>query len=219
MALLSAEVAQGSVLIFEKTGPTGQFTLGELIPQTYGDNITTSPDSNFFLYGSAGGITPNITASYFGTVRHWGTGYGDMSEVAYGNDGTGIFGVELTAAAGFEVQLSEFHLAVFPDTDFDIKSVVVRDAANNVLFSGSNHIEGDLIGPRHTTYLPAVQSQFLRIEIDASNLTGRDIIGLDNVTFSQVNVSAAVPEPATLTLWSLGALGCAIAGHRRRRRA
>jgi hypothetical protein len=33
------------------------------------------------------------------------------------------------------------------------------------------------------------------------------------------NVSVAVPEPASLTLWGLGALGCGIAGYRRRKLA
>jgi hypothetical protein len=31
--------------------------------------------------------------------------------------------------------------------------------------------------------------------------------------------NATVPEPATLAIWGLGALGCAIAGYRRRKRA
>jgi hypothetical protein len=34
-----------------------------------------------------------------------------------------------------------------------------------------------------------------------------------------VNIIAPVPEPASLAIWSLGALGCAIAGYRRRKSA
>jgi len=41
---------------------------------------------------------------------------------------------------------------------------------------------------------------------------------IDNVVVDGVSATA-LPEPATLTLWSLGALGCAIAGYRRRRAA
>lgn len=38
--------------------------------------------------------------------------------------------------------------------------------------------------------------------------------GLDNITIETVS---AVPEPATMTLWALGSLGCAIGAYRRKR--
>lgn len=42
-------------------------------------------------------------------------------------------------------------------------------------------------------------------------------IGFDNVTFGSINPGPAVPEPSTLTLLSLGAVGIAISARRRRR--
>ena len=42
---------------------------------------------------------------------------------------------------------------------------------------------------------------------------------LDNVVLDSVGGQAAVPEPASLTLWGLGALGCAIHAYRRKRAA
>ena len=40
-----------------------------------------------------------------------------------------------------------------------------------------------------------------------------------DVTFAQASDVTVTPEPASLAIWGLGAAGCAIAGHRRRRQA
>lgn len=48
--------------------------------------------------------------------------------------------------------------------------------------------------------------------------TGLINILIDDITVNET-VDAAVPEPATMTLWGLGALGCAAAAYRRRRLA
>lgn len=213
IAVLCGSLCQGSVLVFERS-PT-QFANGEAIPQTYGDNITTSPDGNGFVYGAAGGITPNITATYFGLATHWGPDYGDLSNVAYGAEagGNGIFGITLTADPGYNVVLKEFFLAGWNHADYDINSVRILDGANNVLLNLSTHIEGDANGPQHTVYSPNIQGQVLTIEIDAANLGGnRDNIGIDNVQFSQVT-----PEPTSIAIWSLSAVGLCLM--RRRRKA
>ena len=49
--------------------------------------------------------------------------------------------------------------------------------------------------------------------------SGADTGFLDNVVLNGAEPAAAVPEPASLAIWGLGALGCAIAGYRRRKPA
>jgi hypothetical protein len=61
-----------------------------------------------------------------------------------------------------------------------------------------------------TTTIPALSlsqtlGQSLLVQLEQGNVTMR------------VSVSEAVPEPASLTIWGLGAMGCAVAGYRRRK--
>jgi len=49
------------------------------------------------------------------------------------------------------------------------------------------------------------------------NISGQTTIS-DNWLFNAAPM-AAVPEPASLTVWGLGALGCAIGAYRRRKSA
>jgi hypothetical protein len=55
--------------------------------------------------------------------------------------------------------------------------------------------------------------QYFRLEVTRRN-GGPRIIELDGFAAPE-----SVPEPATLTLWSLGALGCAVTAYRRRKPA
>ena len=48
-------------------------------------------------------------------------------------------------------------------------------------------------------------------DVDRGNGTPNYSMGVES------DVSAGVPEPASLTLWGLGALGCAVAAYRRKR--
>jgi hypothetical protein len=55
------------------------------------------------------------------------------------------------------------------------------------------------------------------LAIKLSNTVGG--IEVDHVQYGAAPVQAAVPEPASLAIWGLGALGCAIGAYRRRKQA
>jgi hypothetical protein len=69
----------------------------------------------------------------------------------------------------------------------------------------------------------------MKINIDAVNLQGRLIGGGSSTSNNDFQIVSnafvtqpapgAIPEPASLAIWGLGALGCAVAGYRRRRPA
>jgi hypothetical protein len=66
----------------------------------------------------------------------------------------------------------------------------------------------------------AVNSNFLSITSVLFRPTGNVYGGVSNFEFVLDNINVAdastVPEPATLTIWGLGTLGCAFAAYRRR---
>jgi Ca2+-binding RTX toxin-like protein len=172
-----------SVLTFDDvTGP------GSLVPQSYGDRITTGTQP-----------TQQVTVNY-GTetvpVFTWDTGYGDLTNVAYaGAAAGGILEVKLVADLGFLVLLESFDLAAKGGADRTIKSVQIFNGHDALLYSQDNVvIQGDGNGPEHTDFpLGAVAGRVVRIRIDVSNLPvgERDRIGIDNISF---NRSAVLPN-------------------------
>jgi hypothetical protein len=188
----------------------------------YGNRVASMSDAagTYGMFGS--GFTPNVTVSYAGAttsngLTRWTTDYGDLVNVLENeNDGEDRMTITLTADPGFLVRLYSFDLAGWPNSDYTLRNVFVKDAANNNLFSQSDVlVKGAGAAPRHTslTFAPLVGST-LQIYIDLSGLGGNsDNIGIDNIAFDQV-ADTAVPEPAT---WlSLGA-GLAILSAARRR--
>jgi hypothetical protein len=89
-----------------------------------------------------------------------------------------------------------------------------------------NQLGGGVLTASFTTAPRAIDTlpQFQTFNLDSTwvDLTSVTILqaqskmALDNVRVNEVS-TGAVPEPATLTIWGLGALGCAGAGYRRRR--
>jgi hypothetical protein len=84
-------------------------------------------------------------------------------------------------------------------------------------------------GPDHVASFPSPSLALVffgfvsdSVNIESVTIRGDDstfAFALDNFTFTNDIVAPAVPEPASFTLWGLGALGCAIAGYRRRNSA
>lgn len=182
-----------TVLTFEPRGGDGT-----AIDSAYGSRVT-SPAQGGFVYGSAGGFTPNVVIEYgpvTDDVHRWSGDYGDLQDVIYREaEGAGILTVTLRADPGFLVVLRRFDLAGWPNTDYTINGVQVLDGAGTVVFSQPDAaIRGASGSPRHTGFdfgpSPLV-AQVLTMQIDSRNLGGgSDNIGIDNIEFSQQATAA-----------------------------
>ncbi len=227
-----AAPAGATVLLFDQQrDAAGQTTVqptssGGRLPGDYGDNVTgavMAVPGGFFTYGDGGeGFTPNVSLEIYGDggpgnpgINLWQTGYGDLVNVIFG-EGPGIAGsstlnVLFTAAPGYAVDLYSFDLAGFGQ-DYVIAGVSVLAEATS-LFSETNVlIEGDLSGPRHTTFSFAtpLSAPELLLQLDLSNLSPgiQDNIGIDNIRFGQFpRPTAVVPEPSSLCLLGIGVCG------------
>jgi len=222
-------VAEGhaTVLIFDQSRDQATSSIvvatgsGSNVQQDYGDNVTGNTVNVLggqFTYGNEGeGFTPNVTVDYFSdaSVKLWNAQYGDLSNILFATaplSGTtpNSLNILLTADPGFQVELYHFDLAGWANADYIINGVSIFDNSST-LFSQSNVlVEGDLTGPRHTSFdfgIPLLAQQ-LRIEIDLSNIAGgqQDNIGIDNIRFGQ-NPPAVVPLPAAYWLFGSGLLG------------
>lgn len=221
--------ASATLLTFDQIRLSGNVVptiSGNALPQDYGDRVDAAAvnvSGGQFTYGNGGeGYTPNVLAEYFTGaatpinpgVSLWQDSYGDLVNVMFGNQNSATLNARLTADLGFQVLLYGFDLGGWPNTDYTINAVRIFDGATP-LFSQSNVlVEGNLTGPRHTTFdfLAPLSGGDLLIQIDYSNLAGsqQDNIGIDNIRFGQ-NPPAdtgpdpvSVPAPSTAFLLGLG---------------
>ncbi|HSV15053.1 MAG TPA: SdrD B-like domain-containing protein [Tepidisphaeraceae bacterium] len=176
-----------TVLLFQPA--TGAFADYQPLPQTYGDRVTAATQ-NGFKYGTAGGTTPKVLASYgtsTGTIETWPTAYGDLPAVAFAAPSGQKFEMKLTADSGFNVTLASFDMASFASADYTINSVSVVDSSGKTLFSKSNVKIFGGTAPHHThfAFTTPLKGQGLTIRFDPSNQGGWNV-GIDNVQFSQV---------------------------------
>ncbi len=223
--LLSAAplAAHSTILTFDQARQSGTVVptgAGSDIEADYGDRVSgplQRVPGGMFTYGEAGeGFTPNVVAEFVSRgpgggndASLWTTQYGDLVNVAFGNQFSNTMEVRLIADAGYSVLLHGFDLAGWRETDYMIAGVQVLDA-NGVLFTDNDvRIEGDAIGPRHSTFTftSPLEGNALTILIDYGNLPGtqQDNIGIDNIRFGQ-HPPAPIPEPAS-TLLMLGGAG------------
>jgi hypothetical protein len=103
--------------------------------------------------------------------------------------------------------------------DFSESGTVTQSGAFDILIGEQHFINLEcytsLDQLRQGLRLQQTALLFIRINKGGS---GTSSVAIDpGFTMSVPNEDAAVPEPATLTMWSLGALGCAIAAYRRKR--
>ena len=110
--------------------------------------------------------------------------------------------------------------------DLDMKiellhgSVLASNSVNNIYPQNNNTISPSQ--PRQVSFdlsgntLASNTNYILRITASSDQTLGNNA-GFDNLVINGAN-GAVVPEPASLALWSLGAMVCAFAGLRRDRR-
>jgi len=210
---------------------------GRDVPLDYGDRVAAGVmdvPGGQFTYGEAGeGFTPNVTTRFFSSaasaigpgVSLWQDRYGDLVNVLFANNASGFLAVRLTADPGYQVGLLGFDLAGWPNADFLIRSISVMSGAAVLLSQTDVRVEGNSSAPRHSefTFATGLFADELLLRIDFSNLAAaqHDHIGLDNLQFAQhppwtpapgdVPLMPAVPEPGTLSLWSVALLGACLA--------
>jgi hypothetical protein len=220
IAAFGAMPAAATILTFDVQGGVTDF---KALAQSYGDNVTGSPDANGHSYGfGAEGTTPNVAVSY-GTPGEtpalWTTGYGDLTNVHFNDaDGDLTFTTTFTADAGFLVDLYSFDIASFFTAGQTINGLTITDVATSTqLFSvGPTFVQGVAHDTFNFAANPLSGAQ-LRLVIDLTGLGGlSDDIGIDNVRFGQrLAATPAVPEPAS---WAMMIAGFGLVGGAMRRR-
>jgi hypothetical protein len=242
LAVAGSRDANATVLTFDQIRVSGTVVptiSGNAVPQDYGDRVsagTMAVPGGQFTYGNLGeGFTPNIEVGYVtgtGTaiapgVSLWEASYGDLVNVAFGNQNSGMLSVRLSADAGFEALLYGFDLGGWPNADYTIDAVRVRAQGLEIFTQPDVTVEGNLVGARRTSFAFAtpLAGNDLLIEIDYGNLAGaqQDNIGIDNIRFGQTPPASlppdppsdpvGVPAPASLALLGIGL--AAIAAFRR----
>lgn len=212
----TAFAAQATVLLFEKgPGPTfANLSSDDLATGGYGSRVTAeSMGSSLYRYGSAGGFTPNIVASYQSsanvTVSGWSTGYGNLVNSIWGNgnsSGVNTYTVTLTADPGWFVRFDGFHAAAWSSNQPDAV-LTLRGASGNVLFSYT----GPLVLGNGRDIFDFSNNPFIDTTISLTVSQGW-YHSIDNVQFAQTDV---IPEPATLAILA----GAAALAARRKRKA
>ncbi|MBL8067300.1 MAG: PEP-CTERM sorting domain-containing protein [Armatimonadetes bacterium] len=212
--LVSVVAAAGIASVSSATNLLWMDVAGGSLSQTdfvaggYGHRVTSTVMGNY-QYGSEGGFTPNISASYTPDSGPWGSGYGDLPTAMWGVQAASSgapndhpVSMTLSADPGWFVQLRSIRLADWSGSTSDQTTLRALDGNNNELFSWTG------IPDTNTNTLivfPNVVAQTVTLTWNnAWHTGGRELI------FSQTD---SIPEPATLAL--LGAAGFAALRRRR----
>ena len=165
-----------------------------------------------YLYGSAGGATPNVVVSYAspgapGTPRYYGGSSNGTGAVYFDASGGVSPDVLMDFIADEDFVVSLDSLDKFNWGAASIKTLKVLDANSNVLWdsgaSASTPIA--MAGSEVQHYNIGASGSYLRLIMAENGATLN--LGVDSIQFSQV------PEPGTLALLTLG--GQAILRRRR----
>lgn len=226
VGVFAVRPGRATILLFDEqrdaaggttVGPT---TSGGRLPVDYGDHVTAAVmavPGGFFTYGDGGeGFTPEVSLEIYGDggpsdprINLWQSGYGDLVNSIFGEGpgtaGSSTLNVSFTANPGFAVDLYGFDLAGF-GSDYTVAGVEVLAGAVTLFSAGNVLVQGDLDGPRHTSFgFPTpLSAPELLLRIDLSNLAPgiQDNIGVDSIRFGQT--PPPVPEPGTAALLLCG---------------
>ena len=206
------------------------------VPPNYAGIFPVFPLNATWTYGAAGGTTPNVVVDYIlagfdaetSGQTIGGFLYGDLFSVVRGSSATAgdqSLLIRFTADAGFHVSLSAFDIANIVGDRLLPRLQVIGDGGAPLLDQMNVPIEGGTTpGSDFTHFAGTWEAQQLTILLDApfdAALAGVDFVeaqnrhisrfGIDNITFSQVTGTTAVPETAsTLGLLTLSFAGLAL---------
>ena len=173
------------------------------VPQTYGDNVSGSPDGNGHLYNEGNGWTPNIQAAYAATAPSalnyfsgWDGGDALYMQDASINGDPWFYQITFTSDPGYGAQINSFDLNDWGTNVHTIDWTIFEDSVGGtVLDSGATgSFGGDL------TITTAGLSYIGTSVLEIVHTGERNYLALDNLNFDQV------PEPMTLSLLGLGGM-------------
>lgn len=219
LAFLCTIPLSATVLVFDQCGGSPDAAIqgtcsNGIVNQNYGDRaIAESMNGGLFRYINDGeGWTPNVVTSYGpnpSAVMGYPTGYRPLANVLWVDRNTGVLNVTLQADPGFRVLLYNFELAIFSDSTSSVTTQHVRvtdqDGVN--LLDLPSYTLHDAETFYFFTPAASAPGGFLRIEFDVTNLPvneTREYLALDNIRLGQDQVTASIPEPASLSLVFLG---------------
>jgi hypothetical protein len=194
-------------------------------PFTYGGDCDTGNVEVFYGHKLTGTASDQLTTSmhsWSGATNGSWAYAGDFDGYAASNyfAGAGIPGnwFTFTADAGYEVTLESFQTAIMDDAGVplpvDAKFEVYVDGvlawqSNGGAELAMNPGDEPTPGVYHYTWAPNLTGQEIKLWATSTSVNDKYAIAFDNITFSQ----SAVPEPASMAVLALGALGLL---HRRR---
>lgn len=219
-AVLSlAAVCQATVVGFGQLGGNNSTVPSDLASRAVADGNG---------YSVANGTTPNVvvswdadwdihTSGHFGTLEDHTVGGGDWDNEGgiprIGQLDSASHSIGFAVDAGYAVVLNSFDFAHTAETAGTTNwDVTLTDANSVVVWNESVEFEGGVtvtLSPNFTGDLGASYTLAFNRTDETYGSNGRH--GLDNLSFNQV----AVPEPASLALFGLAAIGMACAGRRR----